>query len=323
MTFRLGILFVIIIGFITGCGGPPSQPTVGEVQLVTVQDGESAISEGKFEEAADIFAQLHNQSPNDATITYYLGYCKDRLGELESAMSLYDKAIAQDANLTNARINRGLLLLDMDKAEQALAEFLEVEKAEPDAADVQYNIALAYKKAGKIDEAKNRFEKCISMTPDDPDPIIGLGDIEAEQNNHAAALEFYQRAQTTGMGSTVAVIKQAKVLIETNKNKKATTTLLGLKETDADTDTLATAGLMLSKINKTKEAIELYRYAATLNSDSLQINMLLGNALARQKNFKEAATYFDKVIQIAPDTPQAQTAQKSLAACNAQLQKNN
>ena len=129
---------------IVGCGGSaPSQASLPDVSLVTIDDGERAIEQGDFEGAADIFAELILQNPSDPVLRYYLGLSKDNMGDDEGAITAYQKALELNSGLTSARLNLGLVYFDQGNLTAAITEFEAVAKAEPDAADAQYNLAMA------------------------------------------------------------------------------------------------------------------------------------------------------------------------------------
>ncbi|MBN2341324.1 MAG: tetratricopeptide repeat protein [Deltaproteobacteria bacterium] len=314
-------LFVISLQYMFGCGGPPAQQTVPEVNLVTVQDGEDAIQKGDYEGAKEIFSQLLTESPNDPTLRYYLGLCKDNLGDLEGAVSDYQKALSLNAEFTDARLNLGLVYFKQNNLDAAIAEFEAVAQAEPDASDVQYNLAMVLEAAGKIDDARVHYVKSAELDGEDPEPVIALGDLEKAAGNTSAALDYYAKAETIGAGSAVAVLSAAQLLAEQKKLDAAAKKILTLTEMETDAETLASAGIMLSKMKKTDDAITIYTHTIEVFPQYTKAYILLGNALARTGKFKEAKTQFEKVIEIAPDSTDAATATQGIAACEANLKK--
>ena len=303
-----------------GCGGSaPAQTGFGNVSLVTIDDGEQAIEAGNYKEASDIFSKLILDSPNDPVLHYYLGLSKDNLGDASGAVASYRKALSLNGSLTNARLNLGLVYFRQGNLSAAIGEFENVVQAEPAAADAQYNLAMALAAAGKTDEAKARYEKCASLDPDDPDPLIALGTMAKDEGDTEDALALFEKAETLGTGSTAAALSIAQLYEEQKKTDAAIQKLMAISEMDADADTLASAGLMLAKLGQADGAITLYRHALEVSPDSSKVLLLLGNALARNKKYGDAAVYFEKIIHIAPDSPEAGAAQKGLAACKAKL----
>ncbi|MBN2714256.1 MAG: tetratricopeptide repeat protein [Deltaproteobacteria bacterium] len=317
----LNVLLIIIVAvFLPYCGGgAPSQSTLPNVTLVTLSDGEQAIEEGRFDEAADIFSQLIAQTPNDPVLHYYLGLSKDNMGDADGAIAAYQKALSLNQSLTNARLNLGLVYFHQGNLTAAITEFETVEAAEPAASDVQYNLGMALAAAGKTDDARVHYEKSASLDPEDPDPLIALGNMEKDAGNNDEAMALFEKAETLGTGSAVAVLSGAQLLIAQNKQPAAAKKLMTLIEMDADAETLASAGLMLSKMGKADDAIAIYRHALDVSPESSKAALLLGNALARKGDFAEAATWFQKIIDLSPDAPEAGAAQKGLAACKARL----
>lgn len=312
-------VITVAVSLFSGCGGTPSQSAVPQVTVVTIGDGEAAIEKGDFESASDIFSQLIADAPNDPILRYYLGLCRDNLGDTAGAIAGYQKALELDTNLTNARLNLGLVYFHQEKLDLAAAEFEAVAEAEPHAADVQFNLAMVLAAQGNLDSAKAHYKKCISLAPDDPDPVIALGNIAKDADQLDVALAYFDKAAAIGAGSAAAVLSAAQILAAQQKKDQAVEKLLSVTEMSTDAETLASAGLLLTKLGKPDDAITVYKHTAEVAPNYVQVYILMGNATARQGHFEEAAGYFEKVIQISPDSPEAVTAAKGLAACKTQL----
>ena len=82
-----------------------------------------------------------------------------------------------------------------------------------------------------------------------------------------------------------------------------------------DAFTLTTAGMLLARFDKDAEAIALYEAALSRDDTFPRAHILLANALARIGRFADAAGHFEKFIELAPESQEADAARKGLEIC--------
>ena len=130
IALRNGTIVVVAV-ILAACGGAGQKESQGpgapEGPAGTVADGEVLIEKGDFEGAAKVFEGIVSESPDNPKAQYYLGVAKKNLGDVDSAIAHYEKAIELDGKLMDAHINLGLLLLDkgdLNRAESELGIYL-------------------------------------------------------------------------------------------------------------------------------------------------------------------------------------------------------
>ena len=64
------------------CGALPAQGQTGDDLFLTAA---AAYAEGQFGQAKTLFAQLHEQDPDDDAVNYYLGLCELSLRDFDAA----------------------------------------------------------------------------------------------------------------------------------------------------------------------------------------------------------------------------------------------
>ncbi|HEY53070.1 MAG TPA: TIGR03032 family protein [Caldilineae bacterium] len=72
-------------------------------------------------------------------------------------------------------INRGAVLLDEDRVEEAMALFEQARAMNPDAAMVYNNMGNAFTAQNRLQEAVAQYEKALALNPDFPDAHMNLG----------------------------------------------------------------------------------------------------------------------------------------------------
>jgi tetratricopeptide (TPR) repeat protein len=88
-------------------------------------------------------------------------------GKLPEAIASFDRALALDATLGEARLNRGVAYLRKGDAAKAAAEFakLAADESSPLRADAAYHQAIALDRLGRAADAEASLEKAQRLDP--------------------------------------------------------------------------------------------------------------------------------------------------------------
>jgi tetratricopeptide (TPR) repeat protein len=260
-----------------------------------------------------------SERPESAKAHFYLGVCHENLGAAEAAKEQYKLAIGYDANLAEAHNNLGNLLLEQGDLVHAEAELHSYLKQRPDESAAHYNYGLVLEAMGKRDSAREQYAKAAELDPEDAAPIIGLADLERTSGNDEAALELYRRARKVAPKDPVPVLNEGQVLLGLKRLDEAVEVLVSLATmSDADAPTTTTGGMLLARYDEDARAMELYRSALERDETYPLAHLLLANALARGGAFADAATHFERFLELAPEAPEAPAARKGLEVCRAQ-----
>lgn len=87
----------------------------------------------------------------------------------EQALKEYDQALKLDPNHVKSYIGRGVAYLSTKQYDQALADFnraLKLDPAGPEAYGAYLNRGLAYRDKGQFDQALADFNKSLELNPD-------------------------------------------------------------------------------------------------------------------------------------------------------------
>ncbi|MBW2277049.1 MAG: tetratricopeptide repeat protein [Deltaproteobacteria bacterium] len=304
---------------LTSCGAAEPGSSVGEPAgdaAASIVRGEALIEQGAFEEAAEMFERLLVEDPKNAKAHYYLGLCRENLGGMAAAIESYRKALGLDPNLAEAHNNLGNLLLaegDLAGAEPELAVYLE---QHPDESGAHYNYGLVLEEMGKLAQAREHYDKAIELDPEDPAPLVGVADLTFEGGDPERALELYRKARVLDVNDPMPLLREGQALLELKRVDEAATALEGLTEVSgADASLLTSAGIITAQNGKPDVALELYRGAVERDDTFALAHFKLANALGRKQEFEQAATHFERFLELAPDDPLAEAAKKGLAAC--------
>ncbi len=73
--------------------------------------GSSYMRQERFKPAMESFEQAARQAPGDAQIWEQMAVCRYRMGEIDKAVEMYEKAVALDAHSASAQRGLGVALM--------------------------------------------------------------------------------------------------------------------------------------------------------------------------------------------------------------------
>jgi predicted AlkP superfamily phosphohydrolase/phosphomutase/Tfp pilus assembly protein PilF len=95
-----------------------------------------------------------------------LANCYQRAGRNDEALAMYARAIDLEPNDQRTRVNRGFLLLDTKRPDQAEADFRKATAISARDVGALYGLASALALQGKTDEARSVAEEARKLAPD-------------------------------------------------------------------------------------------------------------------------------------------------------------
>jgi tetratricopeptide (TPR) repeat protein len=321
---NIRLLGLSALFFCCACGGAPSgggKTADGDTALAkgTVADGEAMVERGDFVKAAMLFERIVVEEPDNPKAHYYLALSRRQLGDVKAAITHYEKAITLDDNLMDAHINLGLLLMDEGDLNRAEAELGRYLKASPEAADAQFNYGLVQETMGNLDKAESHYKKAVELDPEDPSALFGLGDVARKRGDKKGAVAFYEKARALDPEMPELVFVEGQTLLEMKETARACKLFTSLLDMSSPNLVVVNeAGKAIAGTDKACAAA-LYRGALEKDGKFAAAHFYLGNLLARDKEFEEAAKHFEQFIAIAPNDPAAPDARKRLEACKAQM----
>jgi predicted Zn-dependent protease len=97
-------------------------------------------------------------NPNDEKSICRLAEIADQAGNTQEAYQGYAHAVALQPADTNAKLELAKLLIQMDKDTEALALLEETVRMDPANSVAHYHLAILYKKAGRVEDAKHEVD---------------------------------------------------------------------------------------------------------------------------------------------------------------------
>ena len=171
-------------------------------------------------------------------------------------------------------------LLKQEQYSEAIAKYEELLVARPSFYQTHEFIAIAYREMGDYDAALARFEKVLAEDASHAGALIGVGDMLVSQQKLDEAVEYFEKA----VGQTTDAIVPFNV-----------------------------AEMYFNQQNAAK-AVEFYRIATEYKPDWPDAHLKLGYAYLNTGDLDSAKAAFQKTVEVAPESPQAQMAQSALSS---------
>jgi len=158
-------------------------------------------------------------APKNVLAASTLGKLLVEAGEYPRAIAVLNGVVGTADNAT-ARVNLGFALAKTGQVDQAAQQYERALVLEPTNTTARYRLAETYVSLGKLDDAKRAFEKAAAQGAE-PWATRGLGAIAAQQGDHKAALEAFEKVLQSQPNDLETLFKAAEQHEALNEKGKA------------------------------------------------------------------------------------------------------
>lgn len=215
--------------------------------------------------SAFFFIVINSNAQSVADSFYKQAKQYDSLGNVVKAVEYYTKTIEADQKFLNAYFNRGSILAQQKKYQEALNDFKNFDKISPNDFEVQYLMAACYYYLGDKGISFELVNKSLKSKEDFFDALKLRGTIYLEKGEHTKAIEDLNKA------------------LLLNKNAS---------------DIYFIIGSCYEKNDNKEDALNSYYTSEKLGYNSDELFNNIGNMLSQQKDYTKALIYFGKAISI-------------------------
>lgn len=149
---------------------------------------------GENEQAIEIFRDALAQEPDDAHLTYHLGYALAKLGRDAEAIQVFQRALQLDPKDSGSLNSLGVIYAKQRERKKAIDAYRAAVDAEPGSLAPILNLGLELMGSGQFEEAIAVFQRALEVDPACADAYSSLGIIAMKQERHDDALTFFNRA---------------------------------------------------------------------------------------------------------------------------------
>ncbi|HXV13854.1 MAG TPA: tetratricopeptide repeat protein [Candidatus Krumholzibacteria bacterium] len=245
----------------------------------------------------------------DAAIQHYnLGIDALERGDTTTAVSEFERSIAQRFEDPDAHMNLGVALLGRGDAERALSEFQIAARYTPDDVDLHVNMAEAYRALGRTQAARTEYEWALKRAPENVAALSGYGRLLMDGGSMEAAHGQFVKALAADPGHAPTMFHMGWLYLQTGRPTEATHYFLrGLQIAPK-----ALYGrLGLAEAYQVRgmdaEALTEFQKAYVADSTSVEAMVGIGKCQTRTGNYAVAERILEKANVRAPDDPRVLT----------------
>jgi tetratricopeptide (TPR) repeat protein len=189
-------------------------------------------------------------------------------GKVQDAIGQYEQALRLDPNDPSVPVNLATALLSAGRFEEAIGHYEQALRIDPDDAQAHYNLGTALVKLGQPGQAIGHFEQALRIEPNNAEAHVILGSMLFDQGKIPEAIEHWEQA-------------------------------LQIKPTFAKAHYNLANGLL--RVGRFEEAIEHYTQALRIEPDYAEAHVNLGIALERVGRVQAAMEHYDQALLLRPD----------------------
>jgi predicted O-linked N-acetylglucosamine transferase (SPINDLY family) len=256
---------------------------------------------GNVNAAAEIYQKVLARNPNQPDALYLLGCLAHQAGHSALAVELLDKAILacpNEAEYYYALGNALFKLENYDLAESNLRHAIRL-GSRP---EFHTSLGMLLKRQHRLTEVIEEFEVAVKLAADDADVHYNLGIAHRAAGNLQDALTSFEQAFKIRPAHVPVLAALRRVLASAKRNDEATAHLnQAMASLRNNPDGLCDLADALQEAEDFAGAIEVYHRAVALGSESPRAWYACGCAEIAREDFASAIACFEEAIKLRPE----------------------
>ena len=223
---------------------------------------------GEAAQAAKALEQALRIAPERDDIRYDAAIALDESGEAEKAVEMYSALLQRNDNMTGAWFRLGAMRLKSEEFDQAAQCFEKCIQLRADWIEAEINLAIAYGKLGRKEDAERVLQNTLSHKPDSVELIRMLAAVSLEQQQYGIALRYHLQLLELG---------------------------------DQSPEVRHNLGLLYQNRGEIAKAESEYKDALALKPDFPEALLNMGNVLNATGRKDEAKDHWVRALQLKPE----------------------
>jgi tetratricopeptide (TPR) repeat protein len=150
-----------------------------------------------------------------------LGIALVERGEVDEAISQYERSLQLHSDYAQAHYNLGIALLQKRKVGQAIAQCQEALRLQPNDRDAHVALGNALLTSEDVDGAIAHYSRALELHPDDSDAHYNLGNALLAKGEAVEAIVHYQKALELRPNIAEAHLQLGNVFLQNNDARRA------------------------------------------------------------------------------------------------------
>ncbi|XP_057558288.1 protein O-mannosyl-transferase TMTC1 isoform X5 [Hippopotamus amphibius kiboko] len=260
----------------------------------------------RFKEAEEIYQAGVKNCPDSADLHNNYGVFLVDTGSPEKAVAHYQQAIKLSASHHVAMVNLGRLyrsLGDNSVAEEWYKRALQVARK----AEILSPLGALYYNTGRYEEALQIYREAVALQPSQRELRLALAQVLAVMGQTKEAEKMTNDIVSEETGCLECYRLLSAIHSKREQHDKALDAIdkaLKLKPKDPKviSELFFTKGNQLREQNLLDKAFESYKAAVELNPDQAQAWMNMGGIQHIKGNYVSARAYYERALQLVPDS---------------------
>jgi tetratricopeptide (TPR) repeat protein len=222
------------------------------------------------------------------------------------AVENYRQLLRTDPNHAEVYVNIGIALKAQGRFDEAIAHYKQAIYLKPQLVEAHYNLANLLKEQERYAEAIENYTQAVRLKPDFYQAYYNLGNTLRSSGQFSEAIDNYRQAVRLKGDYTAAYNNLAMTLKDVGRIGEAIENYreaIRLKPDYAEAHN--NLGIAFKDQGRLAEAVESYRRAVSLRPHYAEAHNNMGIALHASGEHDRALECFEQAIQLAPDHAQA------------------
>ncbi len=230
-----------------------------------------------------------------------LGNSYDEIGDVDSALRAYKRAVEINPTLSESRVNVGNIYLKKGQVTDAVNEYLAALRINPKDATAHNNLGNAYTEQGRLGYAVSEYQRSIDLDPDFIDPYRGLAIAYGKQKRFALAITTLKRAIVLNPKDVESYNQMGEVHNHMGNYDKAIEYYNKALEIESNlVEAYCGLAICYKKIGLVDDEISAYKSVLSIRPDMFEALVNLGNAYFEQENYIKAIELYKRAVKIQP-----------------------
>ncbi len=224
-------------------------------------------------------------------------------GRLDDAEIFLRRSIELNPEFAMAHKRLGMVLARMGRADEAVEEWMEAKRLDPDDHLIYLNLGSHYLERRDFGKARENFVRAVELNEQCAPAITGLGIIAYHEQDTDRAETYFERAIETDPGFDDAYARLGTLMLERGDYERSEELFRTACEQNRRN---ASAFLGLAKViamddERVSEAIDAYKRALSLSPNNAPAHVDLGNLYLKNGDRMSAMGEFDTALRLDPN----------------------
>lgn len=188
------------------------QPLANDAGRLWTDDFSNIVDAIQFNKSLSWLQPVSLVQNRTAQLHLGMGATLARQGQIQEAIDHFEKALAIDPKLTEARSNLGTALASLGRFDEAVQQYGKALEIDPGSAPLHNKLAIAFAQRGEFDQAVLHWERAVELNPHLSEPHLNLGMMLYLEGRTSQALARWRQALQPCPDDVPLLCQIAKVL---------------------------------------------------------------------------------------------------------------